>query len=247
MAHLACRRKLHRPALIGRRMLAAVAAASISALLISACSERAPKPAPGATPDTNASSAPASPVPTEIAAPPGRAPSASNGAAAAEVSEDAAVLQARALSIPVDGILPAALRDTFGDGRTQGAHEALDIAAPMRTDVRAVEDGVVAKLFTSERGGLTVYQYDPTGRYAYYYAHLDSYAHGLHEGQRLRRCDRIGQVGVTGNAPIGAPHLHFAIFRLEAQPRWWKGAPVNPFPVLRGGTVTSQPCPPVSR
>ena len=139
--------------------------------------------------------------------------------------------------------MAAALRDTYGDPRSAGAHEALDITAPLRTSVRAVEDGTVAKLFTSQRGGLTVYQYDPTGRYAYYYAHLDSYASGLHEGQRLRRCEPVGEVGVTGNGPAGAPHLHFAIFKLEDQPRWWKGAPINPYSILHEGGTPSAPCP----
>lgn len=156
---------------------------------------------------------------------------------------DVADLQSRALAIPVAGVLASTLHDTFGDGRTIGAHEALDIAAPMRAPVRAVEDGVVAKLFTSVRGGITVYQFDPGRRFAYYYAHLDSYAPGLHEGQRLKRCELVGHVGVTGNSPAGAPHLHFAIFKLEAEPRWWRGAPINPFTVLRKGTTPSSPCP----
>lgn len=131
------------------------------------------------------------------------------------------------------------LQDTFGDGRTQGAHEALDIATSMRTPVLAVDDGVVAKLFTSQRGGLTVYQFDAGSRYAYYYAHLDGYAPGLTEGQPLRRCQLVGYVGVTGNSPTSAPHLHLAIFKLEREPRWWRGAPVNPYTVLRD----ARPCP----
>ncbi len=156
---------------------------------------------------------------------------------------DVAALQARALAIPVKGVSAAALRDTFGDGRTKGAHEALDIAAPIRTPVLAVDDGVVAKLFTSERGGITVYQFGPGRRFAYYYAHLQGYAPGLHAGQQLKRCDLVGYVGVTGNSPAAAPHLHFAIFKLEAEPLWWRGAPVNPYTVLRRGAALSSPCP----
>ena len=157
---------------------------------------------------------------------------------------DVSNLQSRALAIPVAGVQASALRDTFGDGRAQGQHEALDIAAPIGTAVHAVEDGVVVKLFSSARGGLTVYQFDPSGRYAYYYAHLDGYAPGLHEGQRVKRCDVIGRVGVTGNSPAGAPHLHFAIFKLEAQPRWWRGAAINPYLVLREPEASASPCPP---
>lgn len=155
---------------------------------------------------------------------------------------DIAELQTRALSMPVQGVRSAALRDTFGDDRRVGAHEALDIPAPMRAPVFAVEDGVVAKLFTSQRGGLTVYHFDPAARFAYYYAHLDAYAPGLREGQPLKRCALVGYVGLTGNSPAGVPHLHFAIFKLEAQPRWWRGAPLNPHPVL--SATTAAPCPP---
>ena len=154
---------------------------------------------------------------------------------------DLADLQARALSMPVQGVRAAALRDTFGDTRSLGAHEGLDIPAPLRTPVFTVEDGVVAKLFTSQRGGLTLYQYDPGSRYAYYYAHLDAYAPGVREGQPLKRCALVGYVGITGNAPAGSPHLHFAIFKLEENKRWWRGAPVNPHPVLRASSAA--PCP----
>ncbi|MEO9101405.1 MAG: M23 family metallopeptidase, partial [Burkholderiaceae bacterium] len=139
------------------------------------------------------------------------------------------------------GVRPAALRDTFDDGRTTGPHEALDIPAPMRTPVFAVEDGVVAKLFTSQRGGLTVYHFDPSSRYVYYYAHLDAYPPGLREGQQLKRCALVGYVGVSGNSPADVPHLHFAIFKLEAERQWWRGAPVNPYQALR--ETSAAPCP----
>ena len=104
--------------------------------------------------------------------------------------------------------------------------------APRGTPVLAADDGVVKKLFTSVPGGLTVYEFDPDQRYCYYYAHLDSYASGLREGQHLRRGALVGHVGTTGNAPKDAPHLHFAIFLLEPEKRWWKGTPINPYPVL---------------
>ena len=59
-------------------------------------------------------------------------------------------------------------------------HEALDILAPRGTAAIAVEEGRVEKLFTSERGGLTVYLFDPSRTYCYY-AHLDRYADDLKE------------------------------------------------------------------
>jgi peptidoglycan LD-endopeptidase LytH len=109
------------------------------------------------------------------------------------------------------------------------------------TPVLATADGKVVKLFTSKPGGLTVYQFDPDERYAYYYAHLDRYAEGLAEGQTLRRGDLVGYVGSTGNASPDAPHLHFAIFRLGPERQWWKGTPVNPYPFLNAATIAGQP------
>jgi murein DD-endopeptidase MepM/ murein hydrolase activator NlpD len=108
----------------------------------------------------------------------------------------------------------------------------LDVAAPRGAPVVAVDDGVVAKLFRSVPGGLTVYLFDDQRRYAYYYAHLDAYAADLAAGQRVRRGQVIGYVGSSGNAAVDAPHLHFAIFKLESEPRWWRGTPINPYPLL---------------
>jgi murein DD-endopeptidase MepM/ murein hydrolase activator NlpD len=96
----------------------------------------------------------------------------------------------------------------------------------------AVDDGHVAKLFTSKRGGLTVYQFDPQSRLAYYYAHLQRYAPDLREGMDVHRGDLIGYVGTTGDADPGTPHLHFAVFRLGQPPKWWQGEAVNPYPAL---------------
>lgn len=145
-------------------------------------------------------------------------------------------LATRGLLVPVQGIGRERLQDTFGDARGGGArtHEALDIMAPRGTPVLAVEDGKIQKLFTSDQGGLTIYQFDPSETYAYYYAHLDRYAKGLEEGQTVRKGQLIGYVGSSGNANPEGPHLHFAIFRLTQEKRWWQGDPLNPFEVLRG-------------
>jgi murein DD-endopeptidase MepM/ murein hydrolase activator NlpD len=105
--------------------------------------------------------------------------------------------------------------------------------APRRTPVVAAQNGRIEKLFTSKAGGLTIYQFDPSETFSYYYAHLDGYAPGLHEGQTVQRGEVLAYVGSTGNASADAPHLHFAIFRLTPERRWWKGEPINPYPVLR--------------
>ena len=112
-------------------------------------------------------------------------------------------------------------------------HEALDILAPRNTPVLAVEDGKVAKLFLSKAGGLTLYQFDPTATYAYYYAHLDRYADDVKDGDTVKRGQVIGYVGTSGNAPPDTPHLHFAIFQLTVAKRWWQGTPIDPYPILR--------------
>ncbi|WP_242103320.1 MULTISPECIES: M23 family metallopeptidase [unclassified Lysobacter] len=167
---------------------------------------------------------------------PSPAPPAAPVSSAPPVAAPSATPPGTALLMPVRGVRPEQLGDTYN--QTRGGtriHEALDIMAPRGTPVVAAVDGKVEKLFTSDAGGLTVYQFDPSATYAYYYAHLDSYAPGLHEGMQLRRGDVIGTVGSTGNASPDGPHLHFAIFLLGPEKQWWKGTPVNPYPLLRGG------------
>ena len=149
-------------------------------------------------------------------------------------AEPAAELADRDLAIPVQGITADKLTRSFSDRRGSGrVHEAIDILAPMHTPVVAVEGGTVARLFYSKAGGITLYQFDPTEKYSYYYAHLDRYAEGIREGQTLRKGQVIGYVGVSGNAPKNTPHLHFAVFRLTEAKRWWEGSPLDPYDVLR--------------
>jgi len=137
------------------------------------------------------------------------------------------------LMVPVDGVKFSQLTDTYNAPRgNERQHQALDIMAPKGTKVFAVADGKVAKLFTSVPGGLTVYQFEPTEKFAYYYAHLDKYADGIKEGMELKRGDLVGYVGVTGNSDPKAPHLHFAVVQLTAEKQWWKGTPVNPYPLM---------------
>lgn len=137
------------------------------------------------------------------------------------------------ISMPVKGVNANELIDTYTQTRGGGRmHEALDIMAPHGREVLAVSDGKITKLFNSKQGGLTIYQFDPSERYAFYYAHLDRYADGIQEGKILTRGDLVGYVGATGNADPAAPHLHFAIFELGAEKRWWEGRPVNPYPLL---------------
>jgi murein DD-endopeptidase MepM/ murein hydrolase activator NlpD len=152
------------------------------------------------------------------------------------VSEaDLFALKTKNLMIPVAGVSASQLRDSFNDGRSEGRqHQALDIMAPQGTPVVAATDGTVAKLFQSDKGGITLYQSDPSGLYFYYYAHLMRYADGIAEGQHLKRGDVIGYVGDTGNAGAGNFHLHFAISKPATPGKWSGGEPINPYPLLTG-------------
>ncbi len=145
---------------------------------------------------------------------------------------------ASALVIPVVGVKASELRDSFTAQRTGHDHRAIDILAPRGTPVVAAVDGNVRKLFTSADGGITIYETDPANTMIYYYAHLDRYADGLREGLPLRRGDVIGYVGTTGNAPRNTPHLHFAIVVLPPTKEWWKGDPIDPYPILKEHGVT---------
>ena len=142
-------------------------------------------------------------------------------------------LEEREFAIPVQGITPEQLVRTFTDARGSRKHEAIDILAPTGTPVVAIENGRIARLFNSKAGGITIYQFDPTERFCYYYAHLDRYADGIRENDTVRRGQVIGYVGVSGNAPKDTPHLHFAIFKLTEAKRWWEGTPIDPYDVLR--------------
>ncbi|HEX6599727.1 MAG TPA: peptidoglycan DD-metalloendopeptidase family protein [Gemmatimonadaceae bacterium] len=145
---------------------------------------------------------------------------------------DLAVLQSEMI-VPVSGVSRSALHDTYNElrGGTR-SHEALDILAPRGTPVLSSTNGRVLKLFNSKPGGLMVYAADSTGRFILMYGHLDAYAPGLADGQPLVRGQKIGIVGTTGNAPANTPHLHFAIARSANINEWWKGTPVNPYPLL---------------
>lgn len=142
-------------------------------------------------------------------------------------------LFSRHLALPVQNMKLSDMLDTFKQSRGGGrTHEATDIIAPRRTPVLAVDDGIVVKLFLSKAGGRTIYEFDPSEHYCYYYAHLDGYEAHLMEGTRVHRGQLIGYVGTTGNAPPNTPHLHFAINLLAADKKWWGGTPIDPYPIL---------------
>lgn len=139
------------------------------------------------------------------------------------------------LIIPVAGIEPDDLIDTFEEARSQSrTHDAIDIIAPHRTPVLAAADGTIVRLFESEHGGTTIYQLAPDDRTVYYYAHLDAYAEGVRDGVFVQQGAVIGYVGDTGNAVPGNYHLHFAIWRTDDPKNFWDGKSINPYPLLGG-------------
>ena len=145
------------------------------------------------------------------------------------------------LAIPVAGKKPDDLIDTYTQSRAGGArvHNAIDIMAPAGTPVYAAAAGTVEKLYFSQGGGgISAYVRSNDKRWSYYYAHLQSYAPGLTEGQRVERGQLIGRVGSTGNANPNGPHLHFAVNRMEPSWRWHQGEPINPYPLLAGKKVS---------
>ena len=177
-------------------------------------------PSPDITPDTGASRRPAGPAAPPLDRNDVSTPSAS---------------ESNQLLVPVLNVRPSELSDTFSDERGGGErlHEAIDIMAPEGTSVIAAAPGEIEKLFRSDAGGNTIYVRSRDGQTIHYYAHLSEYAPGLKEGQRIRRGQRLGTVGSSGNADPSAPHLHFAILRTSEDAEWWEPAnAVNPYPLL---------------
>jgi peptidoglycan LD-endopeptidase LytH len=134
---------------------------------------------------------------------------------------------------PITGITVKDLHDSFNEMHHGHPHEAIDIVEPRGTPVHAVVDGTIKKIFLSKPGGKTIYEFDRAAAYCYYYAHLDGYASGLHEGQRVSAGEVIGYTGSTGNASPDAPHLHFAVYELGPDKHWWQGWALDPYPLLK--------------
>lgn len=189
--------------------------------------------APPATPSPQASATPTAQTTATPAATPSPSPTPSR--AQVPPGDAGGELASMRLLIPVAGVRPSELRDTFDEARSEGrVHDAIDIPAPRGAPVVAAADGRVVKLFQSAKGGTTVYQLAAADEhFVFYYAHLDRYADGLTEGHLARRGETIGYVGDTGNAAPGSTHLHFQIYRVADPKHFWTGENINPYPLLR--------------
>ena len=186
---------------------------------VAACAPALRTPSSAALPEMPAES----PMPPELR---------STSAPASTADFDA--LSARGLVVPVAGVRPSQIVDSYDAPRDAGRrHEAVDILAPRGTVVLAADDGVIARIGTNALGGNVIWATDAGRRFAYYYAHLDRYARGLHEGQEIERGQVIGYVGTSGNASPDTPHLHFQVMRIPEGKRFSEGPPFNPLPYLR--------------
>lgn len=158
-------------------------------------------------------------------------PASTVDSSAAALTPEAA-LAGKGLIIPVEGVDPSRVRDSYTASRGGRTHDAVDIMAPRGTPVIAADSGTIFKLRQNQAGGFTIYQLDPDERFVYYYAHLDHYAEGIVEGKAVRQGDLLGFVGTTGNAPKDLPHLHFQVMLYRGRGQYWGGEPINPHPFL---------------
>lgn len=164
-------------------------------------------------------------------------PLATVGVLGTSAAEDIEYVRTRHLQLPVAGVHPEQLADSFDEVRDGSRrHRAIDILAPRGTPVLAADDGRVLRVSWNSAGGNTVYTTDAESRIVYYYAHLDHYRESLAAGMALTKGDTIGFVGTSGNAPKDIPHLHFQIMRMPHDGKYWNGDPINPFSILRGET-----------
>jgi len=192
-------------------------------------------PTPAASPTATTTPSPTT-TPTPAVSPTPAASPVASPQAQVLPGDPGSALASMRLLIPVEGVAPDKLQDTFKDARSEGrVHDAIDIIAPRGTPVLAATDGRVVKLFNSAKGGITFYQLAAADEhYVLYYAHLERYADGLSEGHFAHRGETLAYVGDTGNATPGNTHLHFQIYRVADPKHFWAGENLNPYPLLRG-------------
>ena len=200
---------------------------------VTTISEAVPQASEIPTPATASTTSPivASSAPADI---PQAEPGLSSGQNAADANLSSSFVGKVNLIIPVAGVKPEQLLDTFTDARSEGrSHDAIDIPAPAGTPVLAASEGEIVKLLLSDRGGTTIYQLSPDKKLVFYYAHLQRYADGIAVGKYVRQGEVIAYVGDTGNAGAGNFHLHFSIAALGDPKRYWEGNNINPYPLLK--------------
>jgi len=135
--------------------------------------------------------------------------------------------------IPVRGVKKSSLVSTFGAPRPGGRkHKGIDIFAPRGTPVLASVESIIWRIFQDHPlGGRMIYAVGK-GRTVYVYSHLNAFAAGLHEGQKVKKGEVIGFVGNSGNAKQTPPHLHFGMVQLNFNPFDGFHRAVDPYPYL---------------
>jgi hypothetical protein len=112
--------------------------------------------------------------------------------------------------------------DNYGDPRPNGRHAGIDIIAPFRSPVVAVEPGRVT-YWESGLGGCMLYLYGRSGT-MYMYIHLNNdvtpkndnrgrcheVAYAVPDGAKVAAGEQIAWSGDSGDAN-GNPHLHFEV------------------------------------
>ena len=88
-------------------------------------------------------------------------------------------------------------------------HNGLDMVSHSGEPVHVTADGVVTDVIKSRKGLGNVVVVSHEGGYITRYAHLADIE--VKKGRSLKKGDRIGYVGVSGNS--FAPHLHYEVLR----------------------------------
>ncbi len=117
-------------------------------------------------------------------------------------------------------LLPLEPPRTYGGIPYPHFHDAIDVAAPLRTPVTAAAPGLVTFVGHLPDGAMIVV-IAHAGGIVTLYAHLDDTVAPptVHAGDTVAAGDRIGAVGMTGITT--GPHLHFVVRRgdLPLDPR----------------------------
>lgn len=132
--------------------------------------------------------------------------------------------------------------DSYGAARTYGGdrlHEGCDIMTPDNIrgtyPVISVCDGIIQNMGWLELGGYRIGIMSENQVY-YYYAHLDSYAYNLKEGDAVTAGQIIGFAGDTGYSKVEGTtgnfdvHLHFGIYLRDEN---GNEKAINPYPLLK--------------
>jgi murein DD-endopeptidase MepM/ murein hydrolase activator NlpD len=128
------------------------------------------------------------------------------------------------LAMPVHQVTKKGIANTWQAPRgTDRLHQGQDIFAPRGTPILSATEGYIVRIGENSLGGQTVSVVGAGGR-VYYYAHLDSYAPRIAEGDYVTTKTVLGYVGTTGNAAGTPPHLHFGVYA--------PGGAINPLPLL---------------